>query len=114
MDCYLPFQRRFIVPTSEDQAKIPFGRVNHNKYMVTDKTAYIGTSNWSADYFTDTAGIGMIFENNCDYHSAHHEDECAGPERRDNSTSIRQDLENIFLRDWNSAYAVPLRGRDGN
>ena len=24
------------------QEKIPFGRVNHNKYMVTDNAAYIG------------------------------------------------------------------------
>jgi hypothetical protein len=25
-----------------DQAEIPFARVNHNKYMVTEKVAYIG------------------------------------------------------------------------
>jgi len=34
----------FVVPAfTESQRKIPFARVNHNKYMVTDKTAYIGT-----------------------------------------------------------------------
>lgn len=34
----------FVVPAfTETQKKIPFARVNHNKYMVTDKTAYIGT-----------------------------------------------------------------------
>ena len=27
---------------TEAQQKIPFGRVNHNKYMVTDNVAYIG------------------------------------------------------------------------
>ena len=27
---------------TEEQNAIPFARVNHNKYMVTDKTLYIG------------------------------------------------------------------------
>ncbi|KAJ8979443.1 hypothetical protein NQ317_006757 [Molorchus minor] len=52
--------RRFIVPADKDQRKIPYARVNHNKYMVTDNTAYIGTSNWSGDYFTDTAGVAFV------------------------------------------------------
>lgn len=34
--------RLFVVPSNNDLDKIPFARVNHNKYMVTDKTAYIG------------------------------------------------------------------------
>lgn len=49
-------QKRFIVPTNSYLDRIPFARVNHNKYMVTDVAAYIGTSNWSGDYFIDTAG----------------------------------------------------------
>ena len=33
----------FKVPSfTPDQAEIPFARVNHNKYMVTDKHGYIG------------------------------------------------------------------------
>ncbi len=53
----------FTVPSfSPEQAKIPFARVNHNKYLVTDKAAYIGTSNWSADYFLFTAGIGIFHQ----------------------------------------------------
>lgn len=35
-------QRLFVVPSSPKQKEIPFARVNHNKYMVTDKMAYIG------------------------------------------------------------------------
>lgn len=35
-------QRLFMVPASEAQAHIPYARVNHNKYMVTEKAAYIG------------------------------------------------------------------------
>lgn len=38
----LPLQRLFVVPASPKQKEIPFARVNHNKYMVTDKIAYIG------------------------------------------------------------------------
>lgn len=40
---YAPFffQKLYIVPVA-NQSDIPFSRVNHNKYMVTDKVAYIG------------------------------------------------------------------------
>uniref|UniRef100_A0A663N5M2 Phospholipase D family member 3 n=1 Tax=Athene cunicularia TaxID=194338 RepID=A0A663N5M2_ATHCN len=34
--------RLFVVPASAAQAQIPYARVNHNKYMVTEKAAYIG------------------------------------------------------------------------
>lgn len=67
------------------QARIPFARVNHNKYLVTDRAAYIGTSNWSADYFISTAGIGFVFE---------------GP--------LREDLVELFRRDWDSEFAQEL------
>lgn len=88
--------RRFIVPWTEDQAKIPFGRVNHNKYMVTDRTAYIGTSNWAGDYFTNTAGIGLVLTD-----PIH--------ERNESDVTIRSELESVFLRDWNSKYANKLK-----
>lgn len=81
--------RRFVVPASPDQAKIPFGRVNHNKYMVTDKTAYIGTSNWSGDYFIDTAGIGAVLK-----------------DKPDETSTIRSQLTSIFERDWSSPYSI--------
>jgi phospholipase D3/4 len=32
----------FEIPSTEDQGEIPFARVNHNKYMVTDEAGYIG------------------------------------------------------------------------
>jgi phospholipase D3/4 len=35
-------QKWFKVPSTPEQTKIPFARVNHNKYMVTDNAAYIG------------------------------------------------------------------------
>ncbi|XP_071861664.1 5'-3' exonuclease PLD3 isoform X2 [Bombus fervidus] len=82
--------RKFIVPTNPDLDKIPFSRVNHNKYMVTDVTAYIGTSNWSGDYFINTAGT--VFETIGDQ----------------TSENLRQQLENIFHRDWYSEYSYAL------
>lgn len=85
-------QRRFVVPATEDQKKIPFGRVNHNKYMVTDNIAYIGTSNWSGDYFIDTAGIGFVSQD-----TVHH--------RNESDITLRTQLASIFERDWNSQYA---------
>lgn len=92
---YLP-QKRFICPATDDQAQIPFGRVNHNKYMVTDNVAYIGTSNWSADYFITTAGIGLVMAENSNIG------------KNKTANTIRDDLASVFERDWTSAYAVNL------
>lgn len=35
-------QKLFVVPADEAQARIPYSRVNHNKYMVTERATYIG------------------------------------------------------------------------
>jgi len=76
----------FEVPAfTPDQKKIPFGRVNHNKYLVTDQHAFVGTSNWSADYFISTGGIAFIVQGD-----------------------LRKDLVDLFERDWNSEYASSL------
>lgn len=37
------FQKLYIVPGA-NQSNIPFSRINHNKYMVTDNKAYISES----------------------------------------------------------------------
>lgn len=87
--------RRFIVPADKEQQKIPYARVNHNKYMVTDNTAYIGTSNWSGDYFTDTAGVAFVLHDPVFDRNASH-------------TTIRSELQAVFERDWNSEYAHPF------
>lgn len=85
----------FEVPSfTKEQALIPFARVNHNKYMVTDNAAYLGTSNWAADYFINTGGIGIVVNQT----------------RGSNSTGqpIREHLQAVFERDWFSEYAIPL------
>ncbi|XP_025031443.1 phospholipase D3-like isoform X2 [Python bivittatus] len=83
----------FVVPTEGEQ--IPYTYVNHNKYMVTDRVAYIGTSNWSEDYFLHTTGVGLIV-NQSD----------VAPEAQ--SYTLRQQLVEVFLRDWESSYILPL------
>ncbi|KAF8570439.1 hypothetical protein P879_02387 [Paragonimus westermani] len=86
--------RYFVVPSfTQEQKLIPYARVNHNKYMVTDNTGYIGTSNWSGDYFLHTTGIGFVIE----------QTEEQG--RRVKTQTIRSQLVNVFLRDWNSEYS---------
>ena len=79
--------RMFRVPAfTPEQEKIPFGRVNHNKYMVTDKEGFIGTSNWSGDYFISTGGVGFVF-----------------------TGKLRSQLVDIFHRDWSSDYSHPIQ-----
>ncbi|XP_045616563.1 5'-3' exonuclease PLD3 isoform X2 [Procambarus clarkii] len=93
--------RLFVVPAyTEEQQEIPFGRVNHNKYMVTDNTAYIGTSNWSADYFINTGGIGLIV-NETDSTLSNSDSDVQ-------TLSVRQQLQALFERDWTSEHAKPI------
>ncbi|KAI6215753.1 hypothetical protein M3Y94_00421600 [Aphelenchoides besseyi] len=61
----------------------------HNDHLVTEKMAYVGTSNWAADYFITTAGVGVIFETV-------------------DSAAIVSEFNSIFERDWTSEYARPL------
>jgi phospholipase D3/4 len=85
----------FVVPTiGPDQERIPFARVNHNKYMVTDESAYIGTSNWSADYFVNTGGVSIVSRES--FSSCYRND------------SLRESLVHLFDRDWYSGYAQDL------
>ncbi|KAJ3588289.1 hypothetical protein NHX12_011882 [Muraenolepis orangiensis] len=85
----------FTVPSTAEQLKIPFARVNHAKYMVTDRVAYIGTSNWSENYFTHTAGVGLVVNQT---------DSAPGP----GQTTLQAELDQLFLRDWSSSYAAHL------
>ncbi|XP_074534772.1 5'-3' exonuclease PLD3 [Halichoeres trimaculatus] len=83
----------FVVPATPEQKEIPFARVNHNKYMVTDKIAYIGTSNWSGDYFVSTAGSALVVNQTAS----------ESPE-----PTVQSQLKDVFERDWSSAYSTPL------
>ncbi|EAL66149.1 phospholipase D3 [Dictyostelium discoideum AX4] len=78
--------RWFVVPDFPNEPQVPFTRVNHAKYMVTDEQSYVGTSNWSEDYYTNTGGLSYNIYN-------------------DEFTS---QLQSIFDRDWNSPYSFPV------
>ena len=78
----------FEVPTNEHQSEIPYARVNHNKYVVTDKSGFISTSNFQPDYFISTGGIGILLNS-----------------VNNTADDVRYQLEAVFLRDWNSSYA---------
>ncbi|KAL5108595.1 5'-3 exonuclease PLD3 [Taenia crassiceps] len=89
--------RFFVVPSlTWEQKAIPFARVNHGKYMVTDKTLYIGTSNWSGDYFKFSGGAGFVVDG---------ESDTVGP---NGEKPLRRQLEEAFLRDWNSVFTDDL------
>lgn len=85
----------YIVPVA-NQSDIPHSRVNHSKFMVTDKVAYIGTSNWSEEYFVTTAGVGLVV-------SSQHAPHPAG-----GTQGLQGQLRAVFNRDWHSQFAVKL------
>lgn len=89
-----------MIKLPENEWKIPFTRVNHCKYLVTESAYYITTSNWTPDYFLQTGGISMTIEST--------EDAPSFDWPRMNS---------IFLYDWNNvtnftyhiSYFFPLK-----
>ena len=83
--------KQFIVPgwdsTAGDNRKYPgHTRVNHTKYIVTDRRINIGTSNMTWDYFASTAGSSL---------------------NSDHPSLVRR-LQAVFDRDWASSYAWRL------
>jgi phospholipase D3/4 len=83
--------KQFIVPgwdsTTGAHRKDPgHSRVNHSKYIVTDRRANIGTSNMTWDYFVSTAGSSF----NTDH------------------PDLVTTLQAAFDRDWASQYAFRL------
>jgi phospholipase D3/4 len=83
--------KQFIIPgwdsTSGPSRKYPgHTRVNHTKYIVTDRRLNIGTSNMTWDYFASTAGSS--------FNSDH--------------PALVRTLQAVFDRDWASSYAWHL------
>eukprot|EP00928_Gymnodinium_smaydae_P042768 TRINITY_DN28769_c0_g1_i1.p1 TRINITY_DN28769_c0_g1~~TRINITY_DN28769_c0_g1_i1.p1 ORF type:complete len:531 (+),score=53.88 TRINITY_DN28769_c0_g1_i1:43-1593(+) len=63
-----------------------YSRVNHGKYIVTDTRFNIGTQEMEWSFFFNSAGTS--------FNSDH--------------PLLRQQLQDVFDRDWNSEYAKPL------
>lgn len=57
-----------------------------------------GTSNWSGEYFKNTAGVGLVISQ----HS---------PPNVLKTEELQSQLGSVFDRDWNSEFAVPLADR---
>ncbi|XP_028315532.1 phospholipase D3 isoform X2 [Gouania willdenowi] len=85
----------FTVPSNDEQKKILFARVSHAKYMVTDRVVYIGTSNWSENYFVNIAGVGLVVNQT---------DAELGP----GQWTLQSQAKQLFLRDWSSQYSSAL------
>ncbi|XP_071832804.1 5'-3' exonuclease PLD3-like [Apostichopus japonicus] len=92
--------RQFVVPLNE--FPVQYSRVNHCKFMITENAAYVGTSNWSADYFNDTGGIGFIINN------TKTQDVSTGSTTTTTSQSFESQLRAVFERDWSSKYVYPV------
>ncbi|KAM9314488.1 inactive phospholipase D5-like [Pholidichthys leucotaenia] len=70
--------------------------LNHNKYMVTDSTAYIGNHDWVGSDFAINAGAGLVLKMK------------GSPE--DRGVTILEHLKATFERDWRSRYSKSLQG----
>jgi phospholipase D3/4 len=93
--------RLFKVPITDPiQKTIPFARVDHAKFMVSESHAFIGTSNWSADYFVNTGGVSIVAT-------------CPANGLQDGDC-IRDQLQAVFDRDWASQYAHHLNHTSAN
>ncbi len=63
---------------------IPFARVEHPKYLVVDgQAAWIGTSNWSRDYFYSSRNVSLFFH----------------------GQGAAQPLDRFFAKGWDSPYS---------
>jgi phospholipase D3/4 len=84
--------RFFRVPGWDETAPGPdrrfpgHSRVNHPKFVVTDRRLHISTSNMTWDYFSRSAG--------CSFNTDH--------------CQLVTKAQEIFDRDWSSCYAFPL------
>jgi len=66
---------------------IPFARVIHSKLMTVDGArSWVGTSNWSGDYFHQSRNVGLFLR----------------------GAAITADLDRFFMTGWTSTYATVL------
>ncbi|XP_074844734.1 inactive phospholipase D5 isoform X1 [Carettochelys insculpta] len=77
----------------KEQKNASLPKLNRNKYMVTDRAAYIGNFDWVGNDFTQNAGAGLVINQT----------------EVENNTSIIRQLKAVFERDWYSHYAKSLQ-----
>ena len=75
---------KFVVIPDWSGGFVDFSRTIHSKYMTVDGTqAWLGTSNWSRDYFHSSRNVGVVVE----------------------GALFAEDLDRVFQRIWDSEYA---------
>ncbi len=81
--------RVLIVPpwSTANGTQVPFTRVDHAKYIISDNGYYISSSNFTPDYFLATSGISLTMVS---------------------KSSNWRDMDASFASDWNSPYTFPL------
>ncbi|XP_043914311.1 inactive phospholipase D5 isoform X2 [Protopterus annectens] len=84
---------KFFAP--EEQKNASFPRVNHNKYVVTDRAAYFGNFNWVGNDFCHNAGSGLVIKK-------------TEASINKNETIVEQ-LKAVFERDWYSSHSKNLQ-----
>ena len=69
-----------------------------------------GTSNWSGDYFTFTAGVGLIINQTDSLQGERGAKGLMGERggQGGRGETVQEQLTAIFLRDWNSTYSQPV------
>jgi phosphatidylserine/phosphatidylglycerophosphate/cardiolipin synthase-like enzyme len=93
LHCFPNIVVRMVTIPPAVEGEIPFARVIHSKFLtIDDQMSWIGTSNWSRDYFYNSRNLGLIVR---------------GP-------SFAAQLNKLFDKLWSSIYsyevmAGPLR-----
>lgn len=75
---------KFVVIPDWSGGFVDFSRTIHSKYMTVDGGwSWVGTSNWSRDYFHSSRNVGVVVE----------------------GALFAEDLDRVFQRIWDSEYA---------
>uniref|UniRef100_A0A8C1RQ02 Phospholipase D family member 5 n=1 Tax=Cyprinus carpio TaxID=7962 RepID=A0A8C1RQ02_CYPCA len=82
---------KFFIPQMQSNGYL-YG-INHNRYMVTDTSVYLGNLNWVGDEFVYNAGVGMVISQQVE---------------QNNSTVVER-MKTVFERDWHSHYSKTLQ-----
>ncbi|XP_016401422.1 inactive phospholipase D5-like [Sinocyclocheilus rhinocerous] len=82
---------KFFIPQMQSNGYL-YG-INHNRYMVTDTSVYLGNLNWVGNEFVYNAGVGMVISQQVE---------------QNNSTVVER-MKAVFERDWHSHYSKTLQ-----
>ena len=80
--------KTYQLPDSPYKPAAPYSRVSHSKYVVTDASTYVTTSNCGADYYLYTGGVSVSI--------------------LDTQSEAYKSINRMFDWDWSSTYAGPI------